>query len=300
MPLTSKIFRTREVVLRIACVCVFALCFSAQAANDRTLFWQLEADRATVYLLGSIHLADASLYPLRETITDAFETSEFLVVEADTTAANPAQMQAIMSRAMYPPGEDLSQHLAAETLSILQDYAEQRGIPLELLIRQKPAMLMLTLAAMEYQRLGLVSDYGIDQYFLSRAKPAKTVLELESVDQQFEMLLSLEMDDLLVRHSIADMERAPSMIGDLVELWKSGDAAGLEKLMIKDVLVESPELSPLIDQLIFRRNATMAQKIGGMIQRGGRYFVVVGAGHLVGEGSIVDLLKKAGFELERR
>ena len=43
----------------------------------------------------------------------------------------------------------------------------------------------------------------------------------------------------------------------------------------------------------------MAKKIEGFLHSNNNYFVEVGAGHLVGERSIVDLLQKAGFQIKQ-
>ena len=60
----------------------------AQAENDRAFFWKVSTveggqDAATVYLMGSIHFADKSFYPLRKEIEQAFDQSDYLVVELD-------------------------------------------------------------------------------------------------------------------------------------------------------------------------------------------------------------------------
>jgi len=47
------------------------------------------------------------------------------------------------------------------------------------------------------------------------------------------------------------------------------------------------------------RNLTMTDKIKGYLDEDSTVFVVVGAGHLIGEQGIVKLLKKAGFKAER-
>ena len=59
----------------------FLFIAAAHAVNDRALFWQVQSDTAKVYLLGSIHFADESFYPLRNKIEQAFNTSDYLVVE---------------------------------------------------------------------------------------------------------------------------------------------------------------------------------------------------------------------------
>jgi len=46
------------------------------------------------------------------------------------------------------------------------------------------------------------------------------------------------------------------------------------------------------------RNAGMANRIREYLNSGkGDYFVVVGAGHLLGEGSMVDLLQQQGYQV---
>jgi len=57
---------------------------------------------------------------------------------------------------------------------------------------------------------------------------------------------------------------------------------------------------PVFDALFTKRNATMAAKIEGYLKETGEFFVVVGAGHLVGEKGIVELLKRKGFPVEQQ
>jgi uncharacterized protein YbaP (TraB family) len=47
------------------------------------------------------------------------------------------------------------------------------------------------------------------------------------------------------------------------------------------------------------RNRNMTKKIASYLRSGGCVFVVVGAGHLVGELGIVELLRKEGFTVEQ-
>jgi len=47
------------------------------------------------------------------------------------------------------------------------------------------------------------------------------------------------------------------------------------------------------------RNVKMAEKIEGYLASEGTYFVIVGAGHLVGEDSVVSLLQKKNHKVER-
>ena len=51
--------------------------------------------------------------------------------------------------------------------------------------------------------------------------------------------------------------------------------------------------------LLADRNARWASVIVRRMARPGRVFVAVGAGHLVGPGSVVELLRKRGLKVER-
>jgi uncharacterized protein YbaP (TraB family) len=75
-------------------------------------------------------------------------------------------------------------------------------------------------------------------------------------------------------------------------VWGSGDARALDQLLIGPMREEYPAL---FSQLFLERNRRMTDKILAMAERPGRYFVVVGAGHLVGSGGIVDLLRSRGI-----
>ena len=70
-------------------------------------------------------------------------------------------------------------------------------------------------------------------------------------------------------------------------------------VVIEKSLEEHPELSPILDVIIFQRNMKMAEKIKGYLSTDDTYFVVVGAAHLVGGKGIVSLLEKAGYPVRK-
>ena len=72
----------------IGVFCV-ALCLSACAGNrsvacsseQKHFFWKVSDENSSVWVLGSIHLADSTLYPLAPVIDTAFARSDELAVE---------------------------------------------------------------------------------------------------------------------------------------------------------------------------------------------------------------------------
>ena len=84
------------------------------------------------------------------------------------------------------------------------------------------------------------------------------------------------------------------LMAQMVDYWRRGDAEGLARLVIEDELKKYPEFADLHRRMFDDRNRAMTGKVLEMQQKGGTYFVVVGAGHLVGDQGIVAMLKERG------
>jgi len=54
-------------------------------SGKKHLFWKVSDSNSTVYLLGSLHFADSSFYPLDTIIENEFDRAEELAVEIDVT-----------------------------------------------------------------------------------------------------------------------------------------------------------------------------------------------------------------------
>jgi uncharacterized protein YbaP (TraB family) len=64
-------------------------------------------------------------------------------------------------------------------------------------------------------------------------------------------------------------------------------------------LEENPQLWLIYDELFYKRNKKMTAKIEEFLKKRGNYFVVVGAGHLVGRRGIIRLLEKKGHPVSQ-
>ncbi len=266
-----------------------------QAANDRLLFWEVPTDRGTTWLLGSMHLARADIYPLRSEIMSAFETAGTLVVEVDIGGANLlAVQQRMLELGTYPAGESILDDLSAQTWQDLQARLEAGGLPAFMMMQMKPGLVVTTLTTMEMIKLGLNPELGVDRHFLTLARGNKTIVELETVDQQIGLLLDFPNPNLLVQQTLLRMDNLKATMNELISTWKQGDAQGLRKLVLADELSRHPQLRPLHERLFDRRNRAMTERIVQLQRQGGDHFVVVGAGHLPGDQGIIGLLKRRG------
>ncbi|KAF0241903.1 MAG: GumN family [Planctomycetota bacterium] len=264
-----------------------------RSASEKRLFWKVASEKGEVYLLGSIHVGKADLYPLPAEIEDAFAKSAALVVEADMEKGDPAEIQRlVVTKGMYGEGDSIEKHLSKEAFEKLKEGLKKLGAPLEGVLQVKPWLLSLQLQMSAIQKLGYDASLGIDQHFLTAArKNKKSIIELESVEQQLDILAGFP-DDLQEKSlllTIAEQDQVKEQVEALFVAWSKGDSAGMIERTEKRIK-EHPESKPVMEKMIDDRNVAMTKRIEGYLAEKGPHFVVVGSLHLVGDKGIVALL----------
>ena len=79
-------------------------------------------------------------------------------------------------------------------------------------------------------------------------------------------------------------------------IWKKGDANNLHDLLFKS-FKGYPEIK---ERLLDQRNKNWVLQIEGMTQENRNVLIIVGAGHLIGPGSVVEILKQKGYTVMQR
>jgi uncharacterized protein YbaP (TraB family) len=266
--------------------------------QNKSFIWKISSEVNSIYLLGSIHMASPEIYPLDSSIEDAFELADNLVVEVDITQLDEMHtLQLIMDYGTYPPGDGLRDHISDDLYAQL---VEQLGFYMVTLDIYRPWVVVLTQEQMQLQELGYNPQYGIDLYFINKAaETSKDIIELETADFQFELLSSFpdELMILILEESVAN-PLTQEDLDMLFEAWEDGDAVEME-LLLFEALTEEPALAPYYDKMFYERNINMAEIIEGFLANDETYFVVVGAGHLVGENGLIDILDGKGYVTEQ-
>lgn len=293
----SKIARIFS-VLAFVSLAIFVR--EALSQSQKSFLWKVQSKAGTVYVLGSLHFAKEDIYPLNQKIENAFDQSDSLVVEANIDDIKKIDIQKLVERAVYPDNDTLEKHISPETLESLRKETGGLSIPFELLNKQKPWFLAMTLASLESIKLGLDPSLGIDHYFLSKAEGKKKILELESIDYQINLLsgFSDEDQELFLIYTLKDLHIMEQEVNQLTQAWVSGDTKSMESLLTKS-LSEDKRLSAIFEKLIFERNRRMVSKIEDFLRTKGTYFVIVGAGHLVGSQGVIELLRGKGYLIEQ-
>jgi uncharacterized protein YbaP (TraB family) len=223
------------------------------------------------------------------------------VFETDIAALQEPAMQAKMLQlGLYPEGQNLLQNLDGRTRQLLEKKMNALGLPLEQFARFKPWLLALTLTTLELQRMGFNPLYGVDVHFFNKARTdAKEIGFLEPAEFQLNFLLGnmVKKDQIaFLNQTLKDLETVNELAADLVKFWKAGNANELHELLFKS-FKDYPDIH---DRLLIQRNKKWVDEIEVLMRENKNILFVVGAGHLVGPESVVDLLKKRGYKVKQQ
>jgi hypothetical protein len=124
------------------------------------------------------------------------------------------------------------------------------------------------------------------------------VAGLETVHDQISLFQNMSMD-AQAEYLVSSLEQAhdlPKEVSSMVRAWKQGDAQWFENEMQS----EFGRDPGLYQSLLVARNRKWIPKIEALLADDKNYLVIVGTGHLVGRGSVIDLLKKDGIGAAQR
>ena len=265
--------------------------------GDKEFVWAITSGSNTVYLMGSIHVADADTFPLAPVIEDAFASANILVVEVNVNEVDESESLAlVLEYGTYPAGETLEDNVPEELYHRLTDKFAAWGIGIGLLKGYRPWFIENLIEVTSLQELGYTGEYGIDTHFLESAIARDMeIVELETAEFQIQLLADIP-DDIMIKVIEMNLDEpvTADYIGEMFAYWEDGDAGAMEALLFEG-LDEEPELQPYYQSLFTDRNYGMFDKIRGFLEDDKTYFVVVGSGHLVGEEGLLNLLEEAGY-----
>ena len=301
--------RYRTFLQALAVVLMFGfspLSRAAEPASDtahKLFFWKVTGSPGVVYLLGTIHVGKAELYPLAAIIESSFGQADVLVTEADLVEAqDPARLlKMLLQRGVYPIGDSVEKHIGEETRAHLTRYIETTKELAPSYTRLKPWFLSVAIAITEAKRMGFATSEGLDQHFVDEAvKMHKPIDTLETVESQLDLMNSFsdELQDQLLLAALLDAEHKSELVDRLLQAWKSGNLDAMAETTIR-YADEYPRLKPVFAKMFDQRNDGMTQKIEEFLQTSKTYFVAVGAGHLAGDRGILSQLRRKNYDVEQ-
>ena len=288
-----------ESILRFCAVSVCMAVLSISPAIADTSVWSVRSGDNVIYLGGTVHLLRPGDYPLPDEFEEAYQASSELYFETDIAAMGDLSVQAQMLQQLtYSDDRSLRTVLSDEAYTALSAYTQTAGLPIVMLEKFKPELLISTLQILVFQSMGFTPQ-GVDAFFHTRAvADGKAEGQLETVQEQIGFIAAMGEgnDSEFILLSLKDLTETGNVIDGMIGAWRSGDAQGLSELFVEDMKVEAPAL---YDTLLLERNLKWIPRINRMLQDADTEFVLVGAAHIVGENGLLDLLSQEGYEINQ-
>ena len=312
--------RKRFVVILLMFI-LMCVCGTALSDNgSKGILYRVQNEATTVYLLGSIHVGNESMYPMGETLQKAMESADVFVFECDTESAKAKE--AVLEMMYYTDGTQLKDVISAEL------YEKFQAVCKKLRHRERTFQKMRPWAAMSYfSTYQTGAEMGIEDIDRAYALGVEEIVRAFALQNKKEMdylettrgqmgyfdMLSPELQTYLLDETLSAIlypEAVKGMdatIGDWPTWWREGNSKKFAEnyRSSKEEANAKPEDGALFqeynDIMLTRRNRTMTDTIEGYLtnEKAQTYFVTVGLLHIVlEEDSIVEELQKQGYFVE--
>lgn len=268
------------------------LSFSSLA---QTSVWQVKKGNDSIYIGGTLHILPSNQMPLPSEFEYAYQQADTVILEAPMPDPKDTQAQINMVQTLsYQHGETLSNKLSPAIKEELEDKLAEFGANLTELNSFRPFMVSVILMSMELQKQQLIGE-GVDAYFAKRAKADNKAQQyLETLDFQLQLFKKMgeSNEDKFIDTHLSQLNNYAEQYNSMMVAWRNGDTESLDQLVVKPLQQNDPDT---FDALLKDRNYNWLPKVEALFTNNSKELVLVGAGHLVGEHNLLNLLSAQGY-----
>jgi uncharacterized protein YbaP (TraB family) len=292
--------RTAHRVAVLAAVTAALSLSALGVAQAAPAMWEVSDADSKVTLFGSVHVLPPGVEWRTPAFDAALEAAPEVYFETDIGPwGEIALTLKLLGSELSSMRDHWTDRLTPEELQKLKDATERAGIKLETAEITPPWALevQLQMAAMTPGNEKLDPFKGVDP-ILEWALPKERKAFFETPGQQYDFLASDPLDVQIKRLMVsidAMTSSAPPTLDTIVAAWANGDVDAIAATNVPqnaDDVVDN-------QRLLLDRNASWIPVIERMLADNRQDLVVVGAAHLAGPGSVLDLLAKAGYTVTR-
>ena len=269
--------------------------WSQQVKKDplpRPLLWSIEKDGKTSYAFGTFHMGVDPTTRLPDIVWKKLEAEPAFAMETDLSDKSLAKD--VMER---DDGKTLHDDLG-------DAYWKKLEAALTPAVASRINAMRPTIAATMLSMRGLPPTAPMDGVLFAHAQSGKKQLVyLEPAQVQVKALLHW-MDARALEEMLDDLPYGDQMQKDMLSAYLAGDDGKIlkisdaEKVEWKKFGRSDAEYDQMMDEMLFHRNASWIDQIEKLHAQGG-VFIAVGAMHLIGPKSVLELLKAKGYKVTR-
>jgi len=269
-------------------------CLSAQAASP---VWAVRGSHNVVYLAGSIHMLPADDAALPAGFTRAYADSTRLVMELDLGKFDPMEaMTWMMDHGTLPAGTTLRSLLGEQRYGRVSGAAAGLGVPMTGLDTLAPWVVGIEITDAAYEHEGFDAEQGVEEQLLRLAQADhKPTAGLETLPEELGSLSSLSSADQIrmLDQTVDELKDLKSEMREVTGAWRTGDGTRLAALLSSEYNTFPSLYKPLVTD----RNRRWLPQVEQLLKAKDNTLVVVGALHLVGDGGLLELLRRKGYTI---
>ena len=268
--------------------------------NAYPAMWLAEDEDSKVYLFGSIHVLPEGVRWYTPAIARAFENAEELVIEskASDSGGDTDVSDYIEARALLPEGQTLDELLSPADYARLQELASVLDLDEYQIARMQPWLLRILLTNEIFERSGMERTLGVDNLFEQTALRKEMTISALETPREAMMTLAEYPIEVQVRQLSESLnatagDAASDDLSGLLVSWAMGDIDRNARLI-------AASMSPLTYRnVVVDRNRKWLPRLEGYLSKPQQTMVVVGNAHLVGQGNLIDMLRRRGHSVSR-
>lgn len=269
----------------------------AAPAHAQPPVWVVRDADSEMVLFGSVHVLPPGLDWRPKALDTALGEAQDLWFELPSGPAAEAEVARLAGeRGVLPAGQSLFRLLPPDDVALLLKVAKAYGVEPSLLDRLEPWLAEVALAGAAYRRVGAATENGVEAQVSGSAPEAIRREAFETPTQQIDIFDSAPLAEQVasLRETLGELDADPDAYMKLVRAWMAGDARGLDQEALEPLRKASPGV---FRRLVTDRNARWVEALDLRLKGRGRTVVVVGVGHLVGEGGLPARLRALGYSV---
>lgn len=296
-----KIILMRSITILLGCIFFFG-CKSQtnkpvakKNNNSNTLLWQVSGNdlREPSYIFGTFHLMCKDDIRFSEQLKKCVASANEVYMEMDMD--DPTTMLSGLLYMNMKNGKKLKDLYTDDEYKKVESYfKDSLNMPMMMLQGIKPYFLV----AMLYPKMmNCKTASGIEEELMKIAKENKKEIKgLETMQFQASVFDSIpyEWQAKELLKNIDSFSVYKKEFDTMMLEYKNQQLSAMEKLLVKSEFGSDKKYE---DLLLTNRNINWVAQLKNIMKKES-VFVAVGAGHLVGEKGLLNLLRKEGYSVE--
>jgi len=262
--------------------------------DGNTLLWRVSGNdlKQPSFLFGTFHLLCKEDIHFSDALKRAIKSSDEIYMEMDLD--DPSTMLSGMLYMNMKDGKKLQDLYTPEEYQRLQNYfSDTLQMPMMMFQKAKPYFLV---ALLYPKMMNCATPAGIEEELMKIAKEDKKEIKgLETMQFQASVFDSIpyEWQAKELLKNIDSFSVYKNEFEQMLDLYKKQELDSMRNMITKSEFgSEKYE-----DLLLNDRNKNWVKQLKG-IMKNKSVFVAVGAGHLVGDFGLINLLRKEGYKVE--